>query len=207
MRVTHRASLALAGAMLAVLAAFSAAPALAADGVATLGSPPPEEGAGSAPTPPQDPMDGLLDFAACMREHGVEMPDPQMSGDGVLMVFEATSSVDIDDPPGIMTMDEDFMAAEEACREHLGTMGPAGDPVLDAEVMEGMLAYADCMRQHGIEMPDPQMVDGGFMIGSPGSGADSQDIDPFSEGFQAAEEACRDVMPFEDLGAPSAAAP
>ena len=30
----------------------------------------------------KDPEDAMLDFARCMREHGVDMPDPDTSGGG-----------------------------------------------------------------------------------------------------------------------------
>ena len=33
-----------------------------------------------------DLQDGALKFAQCMREHGVDMPDPQFSEDGAMTV-------------------------------------------------------------------------------------------------------------------------
>ena len=53
------------------------------------------------------------------------------------------------------------------------------------------LAYAQCMRTHGVpNFPDPN-AQGGFSIqGSPGSG-----LDPGSASFQAADKACRRHLP------------
>jgi len=200
-RMPHRRSLglAVAAAMLATITAFAASPVFAADGVATLGSPSPEEDQSSASTADVDPMDAMLDFAACMREQGVNMPDPRSMGGDFVVTMEVSVDGDIDDPRAFM--DDTFMAAEEACREHLGAMAPAGDPGLDAEIMEGLLAHAACMRDQGIDMPDPVM-DGGLISIGPMDGPGDTGIDYFSDEYMAAEEACRDVMPFGDLGAP-----
>jgi hypothetical protein len=57
------------------------------------------------------------------------------------------------------------------------------------------LAFAQCMRDHGIaEFPDP---------GPDGLFPDGLDTDPDSPQFNAAEEACRHLMPPPDPAAPS----
>jgi hypothetical protein len=49
------------------------------------------------------------------------------------------------------------------------------------------------MREHGIDMPDPQFDNnGGSMRIGPDSG-----IDPTSSEFQAAEKACQSLLPFK----------
>jgi hypothetical protein len=63
-----------------------------------------------------------------------------------------------------------------------------------------MLAYSQCMRDHGVaNYPDPvQGADGGIMMtigGGPGSG-----LDPNSPTFQAAQEACKSLMPAPKQG-------
>jgi hypothetical protein len=62
---------------------------------------------------------------------------------------------------------------------------PSGDP-RDAD-----LAYAQCMRDHGIsDFPDPQ-PDGGIAIqAGPGS-----DLDPDNPQFKAADDACQSLLP------------
>ena len=47
--------------------------------------------------PVTDPMDAMLDYAACMREHGVDMPDPRAGGGGLVMEFEGPAT-DSDEP-------------------------------------------------------------------------------------------------------------
>jgi hypothetical protein len=62
---------------------------------------------------------------------------------------------------------------------------PSGDP-RDAD-----LAYAECMRDHGIsDFPDPQ-PDGGIAIQA-GAGSD---LDPDNPQFKAADDACKSLLP------------
>jgi hypothetical protein len=65
-----------------LLAACSAAGQ--APGVATLDDPDPQASAGASgePTASQDPRDAFLAYARCMRENGIDMPDPQFDEGG-----------------------------------------------------------------------------------------------------------------------------
>jgi hypothetical protein len=59
-----------------------------------------------------DPQQAALAFAECMREHGIDMPDPQFDESGrVTQRIDADSGVDPGDP--------DFEAAQEACADEL----------------------------------------------------------------------------------------
>ena len=55
-------------------------------GVASLGSQSPEPGASQEPRASVDPEEAALAFAQCMREHGVDMPDPQVGSNGEFRV-------------------------------------------------------------------------------------------------------------------------
>jgi hypothetical protein len=64
----------------------------------------------------------LTSFAACMREHGVNLPAPNTSGKGPIF-----------DTKGLNTQSAAFKKADEACRSKLqfarpGATGPAGAP-------------------------------------------------------------------------------
>ncbi len=62
---------------------------------------------------------------------------------------------------------------------------PSGNP-RDAE-----LAYAQCMREHGIsDFPDPQPGGGIAIQAEPGS-----DLDPNNPQFKAADDACKSLLP------------
>ena len=133
----------------------------------------------------EDPQEAALEWAECMREHGIDVPDPQIDEDGRLEVRPATG----------MRLDrngDDFREAREACGSPFGDAGPPQLSEAEREEMqETMLEFAKCMREHGVDMPDPDFSGGGgvFRAGGPGSG-----IDPGSETFQKAQEACQDIL-------------
>lgn len=86
--------------------------------------------------------DYQLGFAKCMREHGIEMPDP--SGDSMQV-------------PAVEDMGA-FTEASDACQKELGQPpAPEGGPTKsDDERLAEMLEIAECFREHGIEVPDPK---------------------------------------------------
>ena len=66
--------------------------------------------------------------------------------------------------------------AQEACQDLMPTgLGKPGD--IPQEQRDAMLAFAQCMREHGIDMPDPQFETGGMvMIGGPGEDGDGTEV-------------------------------
>jgi hypothetical protein len=98
---------------------------------------------GATTTTAPDPQDAALAFARCMRQHGVDMPDPQTDSSG-------RTRLQLRGNPDKRKL----QAAEAACGSLLkGGHGP-GQP-LSAAQQDAMLNFARCMRQHGIDMPDP----------------------------------------------------
>jgi hypothetical protein len=180
-----------AATLLAALVSLPGASAVA-QGVVTLETPAPPGAQPSTapdaqPTPPSDPQEAMLAYVACMRDHGVDMPDPEFTGDGGV-VMRAVAGGDgpgsgLSSGPG----DAEFEAAHEACGSLMeGTVRDI-DPEQQAEMQAQALAFARCMREHGVDMPDPQFDAGGrvsIMVGGP----DGPRIDP--ETMQAAQEAC-----------------
>ncbi len=78
-----------------------------------------------------------------------------------------------------------------------GDVAAATDTTVAVDTQEALLAYAQCMRDNGVDMQDPTVdadgnVQGGF---GPESG-----IDPRSDEFQTAQEACGDLMEGVSLG-------
>ena len=144
-----------------------------------------------------------LEFAKCMREHGVDMPDPQTGGGpggggGFIMVGPAESAAVAGDATGGTKVDgeglpEEFKAADEACRHILDDLIQDGGPPMDAEAQDRALKFAQCMREHGVDMPDPDFSGGGggfsIQIGG-GPDGDGGGIDPGSQTFQDAQKAC-----------------
>jgi len=157
-------------------------------GVASLASP---DAAAASPSPDasSNPEDAMLDFAQCMRDHGVDMPDPQTGGGGVRIGIGQN---------GIDPGSEAFQAAQEACQHFLDDAGFGGPRDLSQEQLDQMVEFAQCMRDNGIDMPDPA-ADGGMSVQIRGQassgGAGPGGVDPQSDEFQAAMEACQALRP------------
>ena len=130
----------------------------------------------------KDPEKAMLDFARCMRDHGVDMPDPK-PGEGAITRFEAPSD-------GAPLPDQSkFVEADKACRHLMGDAGPPDlSPEDQKEMQDAMLAFTRCMRDHGVDVPDPQ-PGGAGVLAKVGEGTD-----PRSPQFQAAEKECRKHM-------------
>jgi hypothetical protein len=58
-----------------------------------------------------------------------------------------------------------------------------------------MLSFAKCMREHGVDMPDPQFSEnggGGFFPAGPGGGQGG--VNPDSPTFREAQKACGEIL-------------
>jgi hypothetical protein len=118
----------------------------------------------------------MLDYARCMREHGIDMPDPKFEDGGGLVMQEG----------GENTTPEQQREAERACAKYQRQVKPP--PISEeqqAEMRRAALENAKCMREHGIDMPDPQFGENGAVQQRIGPG-----IKPTDPKFQAAQKAC-----------------
>jgi hypothetical protein len=194
----------LAGAVIVLaspLAACGADTSSGADGVASLGTSPDDsavDGDGTATTTPRDPEEAMLAYTECMRDHGVDLPDPQVGpagGGGMVVIDEEV------DPA-----DGTFQAAQDECGPIMedAVSDREIDPEQEAEMREQMLAFAACMREHGVDFPDPTFDESGRVtvgIGSDGPG----DIDADADAMQEASQACSEELgggPFQISSAP-----
>jgi len=148
--------------------------------------------------------DAMLEFTECMRDQGIDMPDPQFDGNGGGGVVIARGGPDGEggDRPS-KAEGEAFEAANAECEEILeDTFGdrPQLSPEEQAKRQDEMLAFTECMREHGIDMPDPQFdEDGGFSVsaGGPNDEGGATGPDPSDPDFEEAQEACQDELGFE----------
>jgi hypothetical protein len=142
------------------------------------------------PTSSVDTRTALLNYAKCMREHGVNMPDPDFNGDGGGVTIAIS---------GGPANEAQMKAAEDACHQLLPNGG--APPSMSPEQVEQMRKFAQCMREHGVQMADPDPNNGGISIGkkpAPGpsdSGKALQGGPPDDPNFKAAEEACKHLLP------------
>jgi hypothetical protein len=154
------------------------------DGVATAGNGTASASAGSNDG---DVAAQTAKFAECMRENGVDMPDPEVDGDGRVK-FGAPAS-------GAQPADrEKAQAAHEKCKQYLPNGGEP--PKLSDEDLEKMRKFSQCMRENGYpNFPDPQ-PEGGIRIDS----EDGVDMDPESQKWKDAHAKCDEFMPARDGG-------
>jgi hypothetical protein len=116
-----------------------------------------------------DTEEELLDWVECMRDEGIDIPDPTRDEDGNLVIegpgfrlgggdAEGSTSSDDDEPDGDEPAvdPEEMDAAMEACGEP-PALGPGDVSDEDRQAMEeNALEFAECMRDEGIEdFPDP----------------------------------------------------
>jgi hypothetical protein len=164
--------------------------------VISLATPTPSTDTSAAPSESVDPELAIADFEACMQEHGVDV-QIAIAGDG-----EGPSTGGFRAPPnsgeaqpnggnGGEPPDEKALEeADQACR-HLLPSGMMGDPnaTMDPEMADKLLDFSKCMRDHGIDFPDPQFEGGGVRIQM------DEGMDPDSQAFKEAQEACGDMFP------------
>ncbi|MGH3392105.1 MAG: hypothetical protein ACRDOO_24795 [Actinomadura sp.] len=137
------------------------------DGVASAGGG--AGGASASPSQSLDPEEARLKFAQCMRENGVDMPDPDGSG-----------RVAIKGRPGDQGKLQDAM---KKCEHFM--QGAIAKRLEDPKVRDQMLKFARCMREHGIDMPDPR----------PGEGVQLRVQNGDRAKVEAAQKACGELRP------------
>jgi hypothetical protein len=139
--------------------------------------------------------DAMLEYAQCMRDHGIDMPDPEFNGEGGVMMGTGPGGED-----GAPTDSEQqaFEAADEACKSILDEVMPDQDltPEQQAEMQDQYIEVAQCMREKGHDMPDPVVGDDGSIsvrMDDPpeGSGENEAKAGP-SEEFQDDMQDCEE---------------
>jgi hypothetical protein len=185
-RRRHRLHLAgLVGALALTLAVAACAAGTKTGGVASLnGSDKPT--ATTSASGSKDFKQAALEFARCMRQHGIDMPDPKFNGNGITQELRAGPGQKGPDDPK-------FKAAQQACQHYLPNGGQAPKP--NPQEQAQMLQFARCMRQHGINVPDPNPNGGGIEVkGGPGT------VKPDDPKFKAAQQACQKYLPNNGKG-------
>jgi hypothetical protein len=138
--------------------------------------------ASASPAASLSPEDAALKFAQCMRRHGVDMPDPKFGSGG-----QFTVAINGNAPPQVV------QKAQKACQQYM-PMGGTGPGKLSAADQERALKFAQCMREHGVDMPDPTFSGGGVQMrvgGPPQSGSSGRAFGPNDPTFKKAQQACR----------------
>jgi len=117
-----------------------------------------------------------------MRANGVpNYPDPNANGQ-----MNLPPSIDVGSPL--------FLAADKKCAKYIAHPAPSAQETARALTQD--VAFAECMRSHGIkDLPDPQVIGGASTIRLRSDLY--PDLDPSSPFFKRAAKACQAVDPGE----------
>ncbi len=183
-------------AVLVLVAAACGGDGDASGGVASLESgntttePPDEAAVGVAGEADQE--QAMLDFAACMRDNGVDIEDPTVDAEGNVQFGGFRGAVQQGD------FDREAIdAALVECEQYLEgiALGRGGGDFDRTELEDTMVEYAGCMRENGYDMPDPDFSSfGPGAGGEPGQGGPFGSIDFDDPDFVAAQTECQDIL-------------
>ena len=125
----------------------------------------------------------FVNFAHCMRAHGVQMQDPfHRPGHTGLSIYV---------PPHNSATDPAWAACTHFIQPTIN-MKNAGQQALAAPRLRALTEYARCMRAHDIPMLDPTLL-GELNLGQ--VAGISSNFGRYSPQFRAADAACRHFLP------------
>ena len=130
-------------------------------------------------------IDASLEFSQCMREEGIDFPDPTFDIDG----NPEFNELNIENEEAF---EEAFTNCEDILRRALPEQFDL-DPEVEAALIDASLEFSQCMREEGIDFPDPTPGEFGFFAFR------DADVDWSSEQVQEAFEICQPENPLENL--------
>ncbi len=131
-----------------------------------------------------DPQSASLAYVKCLRANGVDMPDPDPNG----MIQIA--------PGGAGPGQDEMQSLDGKCKaEREALQGSMGEP--DKDFQDKALKMSRCMREQGIDMPDPKMENGG------GATINLGDEQLDSPEFKKAQATCSKQVGMPEPGAPA----
>jgi hypothetical protein len=126
-----------------------------------------------------------VNLAKCLRGHGLNVPDPSPNGGpaGGGGVFRSLANVPRSQVQSAMT----------ACKQYVAAAFPRANlsPAQQAQFRQAFVKFAQCMRSHGVNIPDPSnSTSGGF-----GFRRAFGSVDRNSPAFRSAITACQSLRP------------
>jgi hypothetical protein len=139
--------------------------------------------------------DAQVEFAECMRENGIDLPDPETSeggeGGGGFRIEAGEADFDPNS--------DEFQAAQEKCEPLIEDAVPEGERPDPAEIRDQLHQMTECLRDKGYDVPEPQIEilgeeDGDGpqtqRIGPPAGSADEMEELRDDPEFRQAQEDC-----------------
>jgi hypothetical protein len=133
-----------------------------------------------------------VNLAKCFRAHGINVPDPSpgggvAGGGGLFRQLQNYSQAQV-------------QSARQACQQYFAQAFPRANvsPAQRAQLQQQLVKFAQCMRSHGVNVPDPTFNgNGGF-----GFRQAFRSVDRNSPAFQSALQACQSLRPRFGRGGP-----
>lgn len=137
----------------------------------------------------------LLAYAKCMRDNGVDFPDPQFDSNGRPQ-FHRQGGLRGPVDHGFAGLNENpaFEKARTACNDTRPDFARKSEqtPAQRAETRTTVLKFAKCMREKGIDFPDPTFdARGRPQANREGAANGVHGQDPEGKATQAARQKCQ----------------
>lgn len=167
----------------------------AAPGVATLS---PTTSTSAEIDPLRETEEQARELVQCLRDEGLNVPDPTITGDG---------NIRFSPPADFGAADvANLQAAAEACADLIEGLDIGFENIDLTTITDNLLLFASCMRDNGYDIRDPDFSlfepgpDGSIPTGGPFGDLDFTDPD-----FTAAFPACQELL--NNLGTPADSQP
>jgi hypothetical protein len=98
-----------------------------------------------------DPEQALLRLTRCLREEGLDVPDPKVDASGNLQLFTGERP----------RFDPDSAVAKNAikvCQKYIQGIIQSFSADDLADIRDATVAYAQCLRKEGYDVPDPNFL-------------------------------------------------
>jgi hypothetical protein len=143
----------------------------------------------------------FLNYAQCMRQHGVAVSDPTVGANGIVRLPRPTQFQNGQTPTSAQLAQ--VQQARSACQSTLKGITFGFNPSSNPQFQAALLKYAQCMRSNGFNMPDPNF---NSTLGTGTSSTPGSSRGPFGginrndPTFQKANTACRSILQSAGLG-------
>jgi hypothetical protein len=127
---------------------------------------------------------GMIEFAHCMRAHGVNMPDPYHR--------PGHEGLSIELPEQGPATSDAYRSCSQYLKPVIELKELGAQQRITAAVRLGLIRYAECMRTHAVPMLDPNAL-GQLNLGNvPGI---TNGFGRYTPQFHAADRDCRHLLP------------
>jgi len=144
----------------------------------------------------------FLNYAQCMRQHGVAVSDPTVGANGIVRLPRPTALQNGQTPTSAQLAQ--FQQARTACQSTIKGITFGFNPSSNPQFQAALLKYAQCMRTNGFNMPDPTFNNSGggtsTGTGTGGFRGPFGGINRNNPTFQKANTACRSILQSAGFG-------